>query len=104
MTATPDVPAVRVRLAASLDLKAAAPLARELLDARGSDLTLEAGEVRRLGGQCLQVLLSARQSWDRDGQSFAILDPSTAFLEAATLMGASESLGLANPPEISACV
>jgi chemotaxis protein CheX len=94
MASPQGVSAAAVRLSASLDLKAAAPLLQSLLAARGQDLVVEAGEVARLGGQCLQVLLSARQTWARDGHAFEIRDPSPAFQDAAALMGAGDLLGL----------
>ncbi|WP_287799477.1 STAS domain-containing protein, partial [Acidiphilium sp.] len=53
-----------------LDLKAASPLAQALLARRGGDLRIDAGAVERLGGQCLQVLLSARATWEADGHAF----------------------------------
>jgi len=83
-----------VRLAATLDLKAAAPLLRELTAARGADLALEAGDVRRLGGQCLQVLLAAQAAWARDGHALEIREPSPAFVEGVALMGAAGRFGL----------
>jgi anti-anti-sigma regulatory factor len=47
-------------LADCLDLTAAAPLKAQLLAARGTPLSLDASAVRRIGAQCLQVLLAAR--------------------------------------------
>jgi chemotaxis protein CheX len=86
----------RVRLAASLDLKAAGPLLCELKAARGADLAVEAADVRRLGGQCLQVLLAAEAAWRGAGNAFAIEGASPAFVEGATLMGAADLLGVSN--------
>jgi chemotaxis protein CheX len=80
-------PAV-VRLAEVLDLNAAAPLAEELMALRGRPLTLDAGEVQRLGAQCLQVLLSARGAWAQDGAAFAIASPSAEFADTLALLGA----------------
>jgi chemotaxis protein CheX len=99
MSCSESAPITQIRLAAWLDLKAAAPLLKELLDARGSDAALEAGDVRRLGGQCLQVLVAAREAWTRDGRTFDIRSPSSAFTETAVLMGGAEALGLTTPEE-----
>lgn len=75
-------------LPAVLDLQAAAPLADQLMSWRGRPLRLDASQVERLGGLCLQVLLSARAAWAADAQSFAISSRSAAFDEALTLFGA----------------
>ena len=79
-----------VTLGDALDMTAAAPLARELLGHRGQPISLNAGNVRRLGGQCLQVLLSARTTWAADGQAFEIVEPSPEFAEGLSLMGAAD--------------
>ncbi|MFI5016115.1 MAG: STAS domain-containing protein [Hyphomicrobiales bacterium] len=76
-----------LRLPAVLDLTAAAPLTARFLSARGSDLLVDASEVARLGGQCLQVLLAAAKTWDADGAMFEILHPSPDFVEALQHLG-----------------
>ena len=86
-----------LRLVDSLDMTAAAPLANELKGLRGGPLRLEADGVRRLGGQCLQVLIAARDAWAADGQAFEIGDPSPDFAEAAALFGCPE-LAAPQPP------
>ena len=78
-------------LADSLDVTAAAPLCHDLLARRGQPVTLDGSQVRRIGGQCLQVLLSAQTTWAADGQAFEIVDPSDEFTDGLTLLG---SLGL----------
>ena len=88
-----DAPA-SVRLDPTLDLKAAGPLTREILAARGQDLAVDASEVRRLGGQCLQVLLAAQAAWASDGHALEIREPSPAFVEGVALMGAADRFGL----------
>ena len=92
-----DTPSVV--LDSTLDLKAAGPLMREILAARGQGLVVDASEVRRLGGQCLQVLLAARAAWASDGHAFELRDPSPAFIEGAALMGAADRFGLASQQE-----
>jgi chemotaxis protein CheX len=79
-----------VTLGDALDMTAAAPLLKELREHRGNAITLDASGVRRLGAQCLQVLLSARSAWAADGQPFEIADPSPEFTEGLALMGAAE--------------
>ncbi len=72
-----------------LDLRAAAPLAAELAARRGLDTELDASRVRKLGGQCLQVLLSAQACWQAEGRCFRIVAPSSDFTDGVALLGAS---------------
>jgi chemotaxis protein CheX len=80
-------PAV-VQLAAVLDLIAASALAAEILHYRGRPLQIDASQVQRLGGQCLQVLLSAEHTWRGDDAAFSIEGPSERFLADWRLFGA----------------
>lgn len=92
--ATPEVAdeagasAALVRLGEVLDLNAAGPLAAELLALRGRDVEVDASAVQRMGAQCLQVLLSARATWDADGTAFALVAPSDEFASTVALLGA----------------
>ena len=74
-------------LPSELDIKAAAPLAAELVTARGADLALNASQVERIGAQCLQVLLSAAATWSADGLELGIEHPSAAFTDAVRIAG-----------------
>jgi chemotaxis protein CheX len=76
------------RLGEILDLNAAGPLATQLLGLRGAALALDASRVERLGGLCLQVLLSAQASWAADGVALSVVSRSPAFDDAVTLSGA----------------
>jgi chemotaxis protein CheX len=78
-----------VTLVDALDMTAAGPLAKALLQARGKPVALDASNVRRVGGQCLQVLLSAQSTWAADGQPFEIVQPTPEFAEGLALMGAT---------------
>jgi len=73
----------------SLDMTAAGPLQKELLSRRGKPVTLDASQVRRVGGQCLQVLLAAQTTWAADGADFQIIEPSNEFSDGLALMGAA---------------
>ena len=75
-----------------LDLRAAAPLAAELMARRGLDTELNASCVRKLGGQCLQVLLSAHACWQAEGVRFRVVAPSSDFIDGVALLGASSLL------------
>ncbi len=70
-----------------LDLNAAAPLRQALLERRGEDLEVDASSVRRLGGLCLQVLLSAGSAWAADKHELIFLSPSPAFVEGLDRLG-----------------
>lgn len=83
-----------VTLPAALDLRAAAPLAASLAELRGRDVTLDAGGVRRLGAQCLAVLLAAQAAWAREGARFVIAAASPEFTEGVALLGAAPLLPL----------
>lgn len=82
----------------SLEMTAAGPLHKELLGRRGRPVTLDASQVRRIGGQCLQVLLSAQATWAADGAAFQIVDPSPEFSDGLALMGASQLAPVALTP------
>jgi chemotaxis protein CheX len=73
-----------------LDLKASGPLKAALLERRGRPLGVDASNVERLGGLCLQVLLAANRTWTDDACAFAVAPRSAAFDEALSLFGASE--------------
>jgi chemotaxis protein CheX len=97
MDSQADTPAA-LSLPAVLDLNAAAPLARELGDLRGRPLILDGSAVQRLGGQCLQVLLSAKATWAADGQDFSLAGPSDELTAALALAGAPDLTP--NTPEL----
>ena len=89
MTITPDprVGAV-MRLPEIIDVEGANQLAADLLARCGQPLTLDASNVRRLGGLGLQVLLAARKTWAAEGVALRVIDPSTVFADALDLFGA----------------
>jgi chemotaxis protein CheX len=70
-----------------LDLCAASPLAGELTAHRGEDLIIDASNVERIGAQCVQVLLSAVNTWDADGNMLTITNVSSAFSETLSELG-----------------
>jgi chemotaxis protein CheX len=85
----PNTPYATLELAEVLDLKAAAPLASSLLAHRGTDIAIDSSKVKRLGGQCLQVLLSAKYTWSADDMSLEFVNPSSEFAEALEGFGFS---------------
>lgn len=81
----------QLKLDSVLDLRAAAPLAEQLGKLRGAKVAVNASDVERVGAQCVQVLLSAKKTWDDAGDSFALTNPSDAFLEGLDVLGLSQS-------------
>ena len=86
-----------MQLASVLDLAAARPLWTQLCAARQQPIEIDASQAERLGGLCLQVLISAKRAWEADGMAFAIVDPSQAFADAVHLMGGDELMTTENP-------
>jgi len=86
---------VRITLAEKLDAAAAAPLARDLLAVRGQAITLDASKVKKIGGRCLQVLISAHLTWRADMIPDRIDSPSATFREALRDFAASHILNVA---------
>ena len=84
-----DPPPSVIALPDALASPKAGPLAAQLLAARGAPLTLGAGSVRKIGAQCVQVLLSAAATWRADGFPLGIETPSPEFEEALRLLGLS---------------
>jgi chemotaxis protein CheX len=79
---------VTLELPPVMGLTAAAPLAARLVALQGSPVVLEASQVERLGGLCLQVLLSASITWATTNTPFTIHNPSPGFQDAWNLLGA----------------
>lgn len=78
-----------IELPSVLDLVAAPGLLENFLQKRGHDLILDAGQVQRVGGQCLQVLLAAHAAWAADGHNLLLQNPSEPFIDMLALMGLS---------------
>jgi chemotaxis protein CheX len=74
-------------LPAALDAGAAGELARSLLALRGQPLVLDASGVGRVGALGLQVLVSARRTWGRDGLALTIERRSEVFAAALARAG-----------------
>lgn len=73
----------------SLDSSSAAGVKDLLIARRGSPLVVDAGQVRRVGVQALQVLIAAAQTWRADGQSYVVANASSEFLDTIALVGLS---------------
>ncbi len=73
----------------ALDSSSAAGIKDMLIGRRGAPLVVDAGQVRRVGVQALQVLVAAAQTWRSDGQSYAVTNASSEFLDTIALVGLS---------------
>lgn len=78
-----------IELSKTLDLVAASALLESFLQKKGQAVQIDADQVHRLGAQCLQILLSAKKTWEADDYSFSLENPSAEFAEAIALMGVS---------------
>ncbi|HEX8472148.1 MAG TPA: STAS domain-containing protein [Brevundimonas sp.] len=78
----------QVTLPPVLDLQHAEPLRAELLNLRGQAVVIDGSAVERLGGLCLQVLISAQKSWAEDGQVMSLDRVSEAFADQWNMFGA----------------
>jgi chemotaxis protein CheX len=81
-----------LRLPVSLDLPAARPLAAALIERRGQPITIDASAVGQIGAQCVQVLLSAKRTWQADGVSLSIVNCAARLIEDLKLIGLDRTL------------
>lgn len=81
-------------LNSDLGPKAVRDLHAALLGQRGAPLRVDASEVAQIGGGCLQLLLSAQQTWAADGLPFELVSPSTSLADALAFTGLSEAFGI----------
>ena len=91
MTAALQLPAV-------LDIQQAGPLREQLLGLRGQSVIVDGSAVGRLGALCLQVLISAQQTWARDGLSLVIDRASDAFADQWNAFGAPPAASVQGDP------
>jgi chemotaxis protein CheX len=88
----------RIALPESLGPAEATELADQLRTLRGAPLEIEAHDVRRLGGLCVQVLLSALATWRADGLRLTLVEPSPEVEESLRLLGLSaDALSVGEP-------
>lgn len=85
MSANPKV--TTMQLPEVIDLNGLQQLAGEFLSFRGNDLLADASQVRRIGGQGIQVILSALATWREDGMKLRVGSPSKAFNDAIDVLG-----------------
>jgi len=88
-----------LRLPISLDLPAARPIAAALVERRGKPITIDASAVTQLGAQCVQVLLSAKRTWEADGVSLSIVNCAARMIEDLKLIGIDRTLVTGELPQ-----
>jgi len=76
-----------ILLQSKLDLPAAGPLAKSILDLDDGDVVLDAQQVEHVGALCLQVMLSAATSVRKAGHGFSFVNANDKILEQISLFG-----------------
>ncbi|WP_268839399.1 STAS domain-containing protein [Rhabdonatronobacter sediminivivens] len=82
---------VSVPLPEILDLGGATRVAAQLRELRGQDVQIEAGDLQRLSGIGLEMLVAAQMQWRADGKAFSIANWSEDTIRTLTLLGADPS-------------
>jgi chemotaxis protein CheX len=80
----------KVALPPVLGLPEAGPLREQLLAMRGRPIELDGSKVERIGALGLQVLLSARATWQADGHILRLADLSDPLRQGLELLGARD--------------
>lgn len=78
---------VAVPLPPVLDASAAPSLVAALLCLRGRPVRLDASQVQKIGTLGVQVLASARVTWQADRVAMRVDRPTATFSEALSLLG-----------------
>jgi anti-anti-sigma regulatory factor len=78
---------VQVQLHDRLDYQSVAPLISELSAINDAEVLIDASEIRHLGAQCLQVILSAVKTRSQAGQTTQIVNASDACIDTLELFG-----------------
>lgn len=76
-----------IPLPARMDYAALDGLHAEIKEARGEDVSLDASKVTHLGACGLQLLISARKTWDRDGHTLSVTSATDRFHDHIQLLG-----------------
>jgi anti-anti-sigma regulatory factor len=78
---------VHVQLHDRLDYQSAAPLLSELKAIDDAEMIIDASNVRHLGAQSLQILLSAIKTRFEAGHKTQVINPSPACIDILSLFG-----------------
>ena len=71
-----------------VDATSATKLAKQLLELRNSDVTLDAAGITRFSAFGLEVLVAAARQWQADGQVFDVTNWSDEALISLQVLGA----------------
>ncbi len=85
----------RIQSPALLNTQGAYELMEQISAAAGKAIEIDASQVRHLGAQALQILLSAKSSWEAKGNGFEIVNPSPDFRQGVNALGAQQLLASA---------
>lgn len=86
--AEPEGPTA-LTLPETLDSASASSIKDLLLARRGTPVVVDASQVRRTGMQAVQILISAAQTWQADGQKYFVANPTQEFIDTLALVGVS---------------
>lgn len=78
-----------VSLPKVLGLVEASSLLSMFIEKKSSHIIINAENVMRIGSQCMQILVSAKKSWEEEGFDFIFTNPSKEFLETMSIIGIS---------------
>lgn len=81
----------KIVLPEKLDAAQLSRLFEEISGARGKPLVLDAGALRYVGAQGVQILLSAVKTWKRDGVSLRMTNATKEFSEIVSILGVESS-------------
>lgn len=95
---SPDESPQILKLPEVLDLNAASRLHEQILSLKGKNIVIDATAVKRVGAQCVQVLLSAARFWRAERLPFQVGTGSDAYSTTLQLLGISDEALL--PKEI----
>lgn len=89
MPSPDDAPQI-LKLPEVLDLNAASRLHEQILSLKGKDIVVDATAVKRVGAQCVQVLLAAARFWRAERLPFHVGTGSDAYSTTLQLLGISD--------------
>lgn len=79
--------AKKLSLEKVLDLNEATALHGKLMALKGSNVSIDASSVERVGALCVQVLMSAAKTWEEEQNSFTFSKMSDALAKTMQLIG-----------------
>ncbi len=74
-------------LESKLDLRSVEALKSAILETRGHDLTLDAGQVTQIGALSVQVIRSAAKTWAGDDKTLQFINASNECEDQMNLLG-----------------